>query len=578
MIVKRLYELSQKLEADGVLPPVGYSPLAVHHSVYLDACGHFESLVSSADPKGQVRNIPLGGRTSQVLPYLLTDVTPYALGMADPKFWASQRKNGKTDKEIQEGLDAKHAVFVALALEWAATATEPAAQGLAAFLQSPEEVAKARASMNSDKCTLQRVMFYVGGVPVQDLPSVREFWANKLDDAVVSTGIHAPCMITGKVVEVQTTHPGNAMVGGGKAHLISANCDSFSVYGMNGCTDTPMAPEVIRGYKRALTWLAGRYKQNQYSLGDMMCLFWTDTGSELNLDPFSPDEDQVRALLESVKKGKKAESPNPGNVYLLMISLNASRIMIHEWFEGSFDAFEANMVSWFARQEYHTARAQGLFGLTRPLFPGNNPVPFYASQGILQAAIGGQRVPFDFLGRSLNIVSKPHTGGDGKNHVRNCPRNVLAMVRLATNDYHQGAPIMSTHNPNETRPAYVCGRMLALLELIQRAALGNVGTTVADTFYSAAAQNPGRILPDLLAKARQAHLPKLRKNRPGAYYNLEAMLLQCFSIMDSDTIPNILTPVEQGMFAMGFHLTLAEDSGQRAAWREKVLQESTPDP
>ena len=76
---------------------------------------------------------------------------------------------------------------------------------------------------------------------------------------------------------------------------------------------------------------------------------------------------------------------------------------------------------------------------------------------------------------------------------------------------------MSELDLSNHEPAYLCGRLLAVLDAIQSRALNNPNTTIVDRFYGSASSAPASVFGTLLHGA-QAHLSKLRKDeRSGTY-------------------------------------------------------------
>src|SRR5690625_871345 len=69
-------------------------------------------------------------------------------------------------------------------------------------------------------------------------------------------------------------------------------------------------------------------------------------------------------------------------------------------------------------------------------------------------------------------------------------------------------------NKESTHPGYRLGRLFAVLEDVQRGALGGrVNATIRDRYYGAASATPASVFPILLRNA-QNHLAKLRKEKP----------------------------------------------------------------
>ena len=119
-----------------------------------------------------------------------------------------------------------------------------------------------------------------------------------------------------------------------------------------------------------------------------------------------------------------------------------------------------------------------------------------------------------------------------------------------------------------TRPAYLCGRLLAVLERTQQVALRSVKATLIDRFYGTASTAPGSVFPRLI-KGAQAHLGKLRKERLGAYIALQDRL---GAIMGELTaFPAVLSLPDQGWFSLGYYHQRAWDRAQAKARKEEQV-------
>lgn len=115
---------------------------------------------------------------------------------------------------------------------------------------------------------------------------------------------------------------------------------------------------------------------------------------------------------------------------------------------------------------------------------------------------------------------------------------------------------------------YQCGRLFAVLESAQYAALGETNAGLRDRFFSAAATTPslafGRIL-----KMNQNHLSKLRKEKPGLAVDLDKQVQAiCANIKE---FPATATLEEQGAFALGYY---HERQAQFAKAGEKKKEKS----
>ena len=104
-------------------------------------------------------------------------------------------------------------------------------------------------------------------------------------------------------------------------------------------------------------------------------------------------------------------------------------------------------------------------------------------------------------------------------------------------------------------PAYLCGRIMALLARIQRKALPNVGAGVVQRYYAAASATPGLVLGRLVRQAQVGHLPKIEPERLRQWF--DNRLAEVWVDLDQCP-PNTLTLQGQTLFAMGYYQQLAK--------------------
>jgi CRISPR-associated protein Csd1 len=102
--------------------------------------------------------------------------------------------------------------------------------------------------------------------------------------------------------------------------------------------------------------------------------------------------------------------------------------------------------------------------------------------------------------------------------------------------------------------------MFAVLEQIQRAALGgDINTTIADKYLPAATTTPRAVLV-MLQKNSSGHLRRLRRTNTGAYYALNSRLDEVLGHLDAGrNIPPVLDIEGQAQFILGYHHQRAHD-------------------
>ena len=113
---------------------------------------------------------------------------------------------------------------------------------------------------------------------------------------------------------------------------------------------------------------------------------------------------------------------------------------------------------------------------------------------------------------------------------------------------------MQRLDPYHIQPAYISGRLLALLEEIQRrAAGGKLNTTLVDRFYGVAATAPAATFGPLLKLAETAHLPKIRRENRGIGRMKEVLGEIMNRLDEAGGFPRTLSLQSQGEFALGFY-------------------------
>jgi CRISPR-associated protein Csd1 len=146
-----------------------------------------------------------------------------------------------------------------------------------------------------------------------------------------------------------------------------------------------------------------------------------------------------------------------------------------------------------------------------------------------------------------------------------------ALIKMALLSQQTDSPLeeslMARLDPANRDPAYLCGRLLAVLERIQQAALGKTNTTVVGRFYGTASSAPASVFGRLM-RGGQTHLEKLRKEKPGTYKALKYRLEEIIH-PDLMLFPKLLTLEQQGLFSLGYYHQCARDREAAIAAKKK---------
>jgi len=247
-------------------------------------------------------------------------------------------------------------------------------------------------------------------------------------------------------------------------------------------------------------------------------VFWTREQTEFNAFSYlaNPDPQAVKNLLESPYIAQQIYGLHANDFYALALSANAARAVIRDWIETTVPNVESNLKQWFQDQKIvdaygEVARPLSVYALAASVYRDASKEMLPAVSTILvNVALSGGRLPDDLLARLVrrNRVERDVT----------YPRAALIKLVLTTQN-RDAMSEMQTLNPNpqleeSERSAYHCGRLLAQLESIQRAAIGKVNASLTDRYYGAASSAPANAFAPLMRGAR-AHLSKLKKTAPG---------------------------------------------------------------
>ena len=142
----------------------------------------------------------------------------------------------------------------------------------------------------------------------------------------------------------------------------------------------------------------------------------------------------------------------------------------------------------------------------------------------------------------------------------------------------KGEEVPVSLDPENRDPGYLLGRLFALYEHVQTAALGrNLNSTIKDKFYGAAAATPRKVF-TLLDKGSVNHLSKIAKEKKGYAVSLEkqiAAIMEHFN-PSADPFPAFLTADQQSLFAVGYYHQKFFRPKDAATAENHVHSEETP--
>jgi len=104
-------------------------------------------------------------------------------------------------------------------------------------------------------------------------------------------------------------------------------------------------------------------------------------------------------------------------------------------------------------------------------------------------------------------------------------------------------------NEKSTLPAYVLGRLFAVLEKVQQEAIGDVNASIKDRYFTSACASPASVFPVLL-RLSQHHISRAEYG-----YARDHRIEEILNLLDveKNPIPSRLSLDDQGVFVLGYY-------------------------
>jgi CRISPR-associated protein Csd1 len=587
MILTELYSLYQRMEGEPM--PSMYGKVKIRWLIPINADGCLRGNLidlkgaTKAEQRGKTYIIPDLIRSSGIKPKLLADNGEYVLGL---------QKEGADAKKVAE----RHRQFKALVQRCEDETQEPAIQAILRFYDQwkPDNFAQDGVDP-ADNFTFEvhgvsdRTM--IPASAAENLTAVQNFWAIATED------MDSPmmtCLVTGKESLVEARLPGkikgvpNGQTAG--TSLVSANAAPFSSYGLENSLTSPISRDAAEGFSKALNDLIAGEKTRLY-LGPVVYTFWIKGNFDVGIIHDALEEDQsesvreslnnndddvqieeAQALLNSPQSAKPQYGVDSDRFYALGLSASGGRALVRSWIDIPVKQAQENLDHWFDAQlivnEYGQYIDKPYFRVRRlagNLYRDPKELDLHSAK-LIDVALKGGKLPLDMLARVVRRTAIEHN----VSHAKAALMKLILTTQLATHSHNPMITMKelnldpSFENENDTM-AYHCGRLLAHLEGIQKAALGDINTTLIDRYYGAAANTPGKVFGELVKDA-QAHLRKLRVTKPGTHealqQRMEGIMVKFYS---AERFPHTLTMQQQSIFALGYY-------HQRAANRKEALE------
>lgn len=538
MILQRLREFHERIEDD--LIPSYHKEQGCRWILEINENGTFRGFTETGQTKRSATDFVApykrrSGRTPP--PYLLVDKPAYGLGL--PR---------NDDEKWRKKAAQRHENYVDLVEECAASVDHPALEAFLTFLDAHVDDALAD-SATEDMKKGDLIIPRVDGTLLTQIPEVQQFWIERQDaEAAEKSTLTTECTVCGETRPVIRTEPVELTLGPDRVNVITGNEKAFLSHGLEQSEISPVCQPCARTYGEALHYLLDD-DRHHLRLGDVTWVYWTDRESDF--DPFSTlTEARPRDVETQLKAPYGASKPGPPDTnrfYAAALTSNISRLAVRSWITATVKEVAQNIERYFDRMAlmgHDGSRYHGLYALAGSTVRELDDLPPQTEEALLSHALTGQPLPMPLLHQA---IQRARTEG-GITH----PRAALLKLVLLSNQSDDTDPMVDEQlSPNRDSAAYQCGRLLAVLENIQREAI-NPNTTLVDRYYGTASTAPASVFGNLLRSA-QSHLSKLRRSDDkrglGGYFQgqLEDIMAQL------DGFPNTLSAQDQALFALGYY-------------------------
>ena len=567
-ILHSLVGLHERLAADGTAPAFGFSRENISYAVVLSPDGEVVDVQDIRDTSGRTprpsrRVVPRAvKRTGQPVPNFLWDKTAFALGV-------------KRDTETREPIcvAGEHAAFKDFHRPLLATCEDEGARAFLRFLdrwraEDFESLRYAEDMLDAN------IVFRLNGAALAFLherPFVQDIW---LDHLAEQEGTKGLCLVTGQRAAIARLHPSVKGVAGAQssgASMVSFDKDAFKSFGKERGANAPVSERAAFAYAASLNALLEHNSKRRIQIGDATTVFWAEAArddtragaaedllSMLVAPPTDAEEiAKVADKLAAIAKGRPLTEVDPAvdkdtQFCVLGLAPNAARVSIRFWHRNTIGELARRIAEHWRDLRLEPAprgtppAAWRLLKETAAQGKAQN-IPPTLGGALMRAIFGGGRYPRSLLAA---VIGRMRADKDV-----NGLRAAICKACLAR-DHRLGfeeedVPVGLSRE--EANPAYRLGRLFAVYESVQRAALGNnVNATIKDRYFGAASATPASVFP-LLERNSVSHLASLRKGDKGGLARwFDGEIDEILAGMDTE-FPRSLRLEDQGRFAIGYH-------------------------
>lgn len=544
MILRELCDYYDTLieENNKNLPKFGYTLAKVHFGIAINKEGEIKRLV---DRKDECFIMPYQApRSSGIFPYFLNDKSEYIFGVSKEK-----NKPLKITKDYFEASKKLH-------LDLLKDVPGEGAKAVINFFENhnPEKTLDILNSIGfvENELAVANFIFMLDGVEyIHEDPQINKKWMEKFLKFEGEEGI---CLISGQKDVIERLHPKIKGVSGAQssgANIVSFNLESFTSYGKEQSYNSPVGKRAAFKYGTILNYLLRKGSKQKVLFGDSTLVYWSKSANTLQEDiakayisPFFRDdqtEDELKSLLEAVKKGRPVEGLDEGREFcLLMLTPNNARISITFFYKNTFKNFLDRFNQHFKDMELEGVSPRSLhpYRLVKDCV-GPSASPKFETKlykKLFESILYNRQYPEGLFYGALERCKVE----------RKVTRERASIIKGYLTRNKEEIPMEL--DEKEKDKGYLCGRIFAILEKIQKKAQPKIGANIKDKYFDYASKAPLRILTKLIGLSTH-HFKKLDPKIKNYY---DKLLGETIKELDGE-IPAKFTVKEGAKFMMGYY-------------------------
>lgn len=592
--LNRYYDiLLQDKDSESEIAPFGYSTVGVSFALNIAANGELLDILPLFDQvqRGKkMMDVPRSlvlpqqvKRSVNVAPNFLWDNSVYVLGISD-----------KDETKPLYGSE-RFSAFRQLHIKLLAGLESEIARSLYIFLERYDPLlGRAHPAIAANLESLLKggnLVFRVRGRFAHEDPVILGAWeaSQAGEDAVLMQ-----CLVTGKKSPIARLHPSLKRVRGAQssgATLIGFNSPAYESYNRTQGQNSPVSQKATDAYTTTLNYLLSDANPNpKFYLGDSTIVYWAESqnrGYESAFasifDPTYVEDESageqtgrkkaeaaLKTVVEKVKRIQMLDlnalladlqDENP-RFFILGLAPNAARISVRFFIADPFAKIVQNIMAHYRDleivKEYDNQPSYLTVGyiLSETVSQKSrdkDAAPLLAG-AVFRAILTNSPYPAALYYAIINRIRSDMDDSSKNIHKINYVRAAVIKAYLIRKyRHHDQNPFMEVLrmalNEQSTIPAYLLGRLFAVLEKVQGEAIGDVNASIKDRYFTSACASPRTVFPTLL-RLSQHHIAKAEYG-----YASDRRIQDILNLLDveKNPIPSRLTLDEQGIFVLGYY-------------------------